>query len=150
MTNSLKCLVAASLVNLISNSLGTWVAFQHHLTAAFGGFLNGQDILRDFLAFNGTALSAPFPFLLIQLVVTGLVLRPARALNFGVIGLIALGLIYTLGQLGEPIVLRMISPGGFDPIQACILTVNVASSLAMLVLGIQVWRMARTSRHGSG
>jgi hypothetical protein len=144
MPKSLKWLVAASLVNLLSNSLGTFVAFQHHLTAAFGGFLNGQDILRDFLTFNGTALSAPFPFLLFQLVPTGLALRPTGARNFGVIGLIALGLIYTFGQLGEPIVLRMISPGGFDLLQAFILIVNVASSSAMFILGIQVWRTARS------
>jgi hypothetical protein len=145
MTQSLKWLVAASVVNLISNSLGTLVAFQYHLTAGFGGLLHGEDMVRDFVTFNGTALSAPLPFLLIQLVLTGLALRPARVGDIGVMGLIVVGALYTLAQLGEPIVLRMISPGGFDLLQAIILMVNEASSLAMLIVGIQIWRSARPS-----
>ena len=67
MTNSLKWLVLASLANLVGNGFGTMLALQHNLTGDFGGWLNGQDVLRDFLVFKGTALSAPLPFMLIQL-----------------------------------------------------------------------------------
>jgi hypothetical protein len=59
MTNSLKWLVLASVTNLVGNVLGTILALQHNLTGDFGGWLNGQNILRDFLTFKGTALSAP-------------------------------------------------------------------------------------------
>ena len=143
MNHPLKWLVLASLTNLVGNVLGTMLALQYNLTGDFGGWLNGQDVLRDFLGFKGTALSAPLPFLLIQLGLTILALRPGRSGRIGVGGLTFVGAIYTIGQLGEPIVFQVWSPGGFDPAQAVVLFVNVASSIAMLVLGIREWRTMR-------
>jgi hypothetical protein len=145
MTNSLKWLVLASLTNLVGNSLGTMLALQHSLAGDFGGWLNGQDVLRDFLTFKGTALSAPLPFLLIQLGLTILALRPGRSGRIGVGGLTFVGAFYTIAQLGELIVFRVWSPGGFDPAQAVVLFMNVASAIAMLVLGIRTWRTMRAS-----
>ena len=145
MTNSLKWLMLASLANLVGNSVGTILALQHNLTAGFGGFIHGQDLLRDFLTFKGTALSAPLPFLLIQLVLIVLALRPGRSGRIGVGELLFVGAFYTIAQLGEPIVLRVWSPGGFDPAQAFVLFVNVASSIAMFVFGIRAWRTMRAS-----
>jgi hypothetical protein len=145
MNTFLKWLLLASLTNLVGNVLGTMLALQHNLTAGFGGFIHGQDVLRDFLTFKGTALSAPLPFLLIQLGLTILALRPARSGRIGVGGLTFVGAFYTIAQLGEPIVLRVWSPGGFDPAQAVVLFVNVASSIAMLVMGIRAWRTMRAS-----
>jgi len=141
MTNSLKWLVLASLTNLVGNSVGTRLALQHNLTGDFGGWLNGQDVLRDFLTTNGTALSAPLPFLLIQL---GLTILGGSG-RIGVGGLTFVGAFYTIAQLGEPIVLRVWSPSGFDPAQASVLFVNVASAIAMFVFGIRAWRTMRAS-----
>ena len=145
MTNSLKWLVLASLTNLVGNSFGTLLALQHNLAGDFGGWLNGQDVLRDFLTFKGTALSAPLPFMLIQLGLTLLALRPGRSGRIGVGGLTFVGAFYTVAQLGEPIVFRVWSPGGFDPAQAVVLFVNVASAIAMFVLGMRTWRTMRAS-----
>ncbi len=145
MNELVKRLVAASLVNLIGNSLGTIVALQRRLPADWGGALNGQDVLRDFLGFKGTALSAPLPFLLIQLALIGLALRADSSGRIGLGGLAFVGLFYALAQVGEPIVWRQLSPGGLDRAQAVILFVNIASSVAMLVFGIQAWRAKRTS-----
>jgi len=145
MTNSLIWLVLASLANLVGNSVGTMLALQHNLTAGFGGFIHCQDLLRDFLTFKGTALSAPLPFLLIQLVLIVLALRPGRSGRIGVGGLTFVGAFYTIAQLGEPIVLRVWSPSGFDPAQAVVLFVNVTSAIAMLVLGIRAWRTMQAS-----
>jgi hypothetical protein len=143
--NSLKWLVVASLVNLVSNVLGAILAVRNNLTADFGGFLSGQDVLRDFLGFKGTALSAPLSFLLIQLVLIILAIRPARLGKIGVGGLLFVGLFYTLAQLGEPIVLQVWSTGGFDPVQVAVLFLNIASAIAMFVLGIQAWKAMRAS-----
>ena len=145
MNTFLKWLLLASLTNLVGNGFGTMLALQHNLTGDFGGWLNGQDVLRDFLTTTGTALSAPLPFLLIQLGLTILALRPGRSGRIGVGGLTFVGAFYTIAQLGEPIVLRLWRPGGFDPAQAVVLFVNVASSIAMLVMGIRAWRTMRTS-----
>lgn len=75
MRNTLRWLVISSILYLVSAGIGTIIAFQQNLTANFGGFLNGQDILKDFLTTNGTALSAPLPFLILQLLFTLLALR---------------------------------------------------------------------------
>ena len=145
MNTFLKWLVLASLANLIGNVLGTILALQHNLVGDFGGWLNGQDVLRDFLGFKGTALSAPLPFMLIQLGLTLLALRPGRSGRIGVGGLTFVGALYTIAQLGEPIVLQVWSPSGFDPAQAVVLFVNVASSISMFVFGIRGWRTRRAS-----
>lgn len=146
MNNPLKWLVTASIVNLLGNCFGTILALQQNLTADWGGSLNGQNILQDFLGFKGTALSAPLSFLLIQLVITGLALQPARAGAIGVGGLTFIGLFYTLAQAGEPILLRQFQSGGFDPIQFLVLVVNIASAITMLVMGVKAWRTMRTSQ----
>jgi len=143
MNTALKWLVLASITNLVGNSFGTVIAFQQNLAADWGGSLNGQDVLRDFLGFKGTALSAPLPFMLIQLMITLLALRPGRSRLIGVAALTFVGLFYTLAQAGEPIVLRLLSPGGFNVAQAIAFIVNEASAVAMLVLGIRAWRRVR-------
>ena len=146
MNSSLKWLVTASIVNLIGNALGTWVALQRGLAADWGGSLNGQNVLQDFLGLKGTALSAPLSFMLIQLFLTWLASRPGRSGAAGIGGLAFIGLFYTLAQAGEPIVLRQLQPGGFDLLPALILLVNLLSAIAMLVTGILAWRARRASR----
>lgn len=146
MSISLKRLVVASFVNLVSNSLGTVIALQQNLAAELGSVPNAQDVLQDFLGLKGTALSAPLSFILIQLALTILTLRPGTPGRIGVGGLTFVGLFYTLAQAGEPIVLRQFSPGGFDFAQFIILLVNISSAIAMLILGIRTWRTMRASQ----
>ena len=150
MINSLKWLVIASLINLVGNAFGAMLALQHNLAGDFGGFLNGQDVLRDFLGLKGTALSAPLSFMLIQLGLTILAQRPARSGSVGVGGLAFVGLFYTLAQAGEPIGLQLLRPGAFDLAQFIVFLVNVASAIAMLVFGIITWRKIRVSAPNTG
>jgi hypothetical protein len=145
-SQTLTSLVIASTVNLVANTLGTILALQHNLPADFGGFLNGQNVLRDFLGFNGTALSAPFPFMLIQLALTFLTLRPGQLKAIGVKGLTFVGALYTVAQLGEPIVLRLLQPRGFDLAQALVLLLALISSTAMFLFGVREWRELRTTQ----
>ena len=130
----------ASLTNLVGNAFGALLALQHNLTGDFGGFLNGQDVLRDFLGLKGTALSAPLSFMLIQLGLIVLAQRPGRSGKVGVGGLAFVGLFYTLAQAGEPIGLQLLRLGAFDLAQFIVFLVNVTSAIAMLVFGIMTWR----------
>jgi hypothetical protein len=144
MHTSLKWLITASLVNLVGNSLGAVISLGQNLAADWGGSLNGQDVLRDFLGFKGTALSAPLSFMLIQLVITLFALRPGRLGKVGVGGLTFIGLFYTLAQIGEPIVLRQFKVGDFDLMQSLTLLRNTGSAIAMLILGIRAGRSRQT------
>lgn len=143
MNTSLKPLVVASIANLVGNSLGTLVALGQNLAADWGGSLNGQNVLRDFLGFKGTALSAPLLFMLIQLAITWLVLRPGQWSRIGIGALTFIGLFYTLAQVGEPIFLQQFQPGKFDLVQFVILLVNIGSAIAMLIFGMKAWRETR-------
>ena len=144
MNTSLKWLVTASIVNVAGNTLGTVVAINRNLAAGLGSVPNSNSVLKDFLGLKGTALSGPLAFMLIQLVLTILALRPGLTWQIGIGGLTFLGLFYTLAQIGEPIVLRQFSPGGFDITQSFILLVNIISAVGMLVFGIMAWRAMRT------
>jgi hypothetical protein len=147
MNTFLKSLVTASVVNLIGNSLGTIVALQHHLAAGLGSVPKSQSVLQDFLGLKGTALSAPLSFMLIQLVLTILLAFRAGPLRrIGIGGLIFFGFFYTLAQVGEPILLRQFSHGGFNFLQSLILLINIFSAAAMLILGVPVWRAKRAVR----
>ena len=135
-------LVLASVCCLLSASVGTWLAIRRHLPAQFGGLMHGEDVVKDFF-WRGTALSAPFPLLLGQLVLTGCVVRGGRIGRAGVRGLTVLGGCYTLGQLGEPIVGRVFKVGAFEPAPALLVVTNMLCSLVMAVFGIRAWNGGR-------
>lgn len=142
--SSLKWLVLASITNLVGNSLGIILAVQNNLIADLGGTLHGEDASRDFIS-SGTALSAPLQFMLIQLAFTVLTLSSGWLRKIGIAGLTFFGLIYTPAQLLERIILRLLSPGGFDLAQFSVYVVNVITAIAMLVFGIWAWRTERKS-----
>lgn len=143
-------LVLASVGCLMSASVGTWLAIQRHLPAQFGGLMHGEDVVKDFFTWRGTALSAPFPMLLGQLLLTGCVVRGGRIGRAGVRGLTLLGGSYTLGQLGEPIVGRVFKVGTFELAPALLVVTNMLCSLVMMVLGIRAWNVGRERKeHGN-
>src|ERR1051325_4639026 len=144
MNTSSKWLVKVSLLNLVSNAIGIVIALQHNLISDLGGSLHGQNVFHDFLTTTGTALSAPLPFMLIQIVLTLLALQTNKSRTIGIIGLSFVGFFYTLAQAGERILFRLLSPGGFDLVQAIVFLVNVASAIAMLVFGIRAWTSRQT------
>jgi hypothetical protein len=139
-STALKGLALSSIGFLASASIGTLLAIAHDLPARFGGLLSGTDVLRDFLLLNGTALSPDLALLLVQLLLIGCVLSAKRISMVGVIGLTALGACYTLGQLGEPIMLHSLTPASFNAEPAAIAVINLVCSTAMFVFGIREWR----------
>lgn len=147
MGRSTKALVLASVSYLISASLGAALAIATHLPAGFGGLLHGNDVARDFLLLNGTALSPDLAMLVAQLVFTVCALRPGLTGMIGVIGLTILGAAYTLGQLGEPIVLHAFAPATFNPLQAALVTANIVLPALMVVFGVRELRQRRRAEN---
>src|SRR5947209_5588233 len=136
-------LVLSSIFTLISASIGTILALRDHLPARFGTLLRGDDVVHDFVTFNGTALSAPLFLLLSQIVFTVLAFRSGKVGMAGVMGLTILGVCYTIGELGEPIFVRTFTPVTFDVILAVVLIANIVFPLMMVVCGVMEWRSRR-------
>jgi hypothetical protein len=144
MNNSpLKWLTVASVINLVSNSLGIVLALQNNLISDLGGSIHGQNVFQDFYTTQGTAISAPLPFMVIQLALTVLASRSGRSRTVGVVGLFLVGLLYTPAQIGERIILKLTSPGGFNLAQFLVYGVNVLTAIAILVLSVWAWRTMR-------
>ncbi len=138
MDSGLRLLVSSSLLYLISGIAGTMLSIRDHLPAQFGGIISGDNVFLDFLTWMGTALSPPLALLLAQVVLTVFVFRPGRV-KVGIVGLTILGAMYTLGQLGEPILGQALSRATFGWVPV-ILVANILFSVLMLVFGAMAWR----------
>jgi hypothetical protein len=136
-------LVFSSIFVLFSASAGTILAIRDHLPARFGGILHGDDVVQDFITFNGTALSAPLFLLLGQIVFTVLVFKRGKIGMAGVMGLTVLGVCYIFGQLGEPILVRTFSQATFNVTLLVVLIANIVFPLMMAVFGVMEWRSRR-------
>jgi hypothetical protein len=143
-SNWLKALVLASVCYLMSASLGAALSIVIHLPARFGGLLHSDDVLRDFLLINGTALSPNLTLLLVQVVLTGYAVRAGRAGMVGVLGLVVLGVIYALGQVGEPITGQALAPTAVNLAQALV-AANILFPVLMILLGVLEWRRRQTA-----
>jgi len=148
MNTSLKWLALASLTHLVGNILGTVIVPPRNLAAKFGGLIDGQVSLGDFLSTFGTVMSVPIAVWLIQLGLTLLALRPGWSGRIGVGGLIFVGAFYTITGLGTGIVL-LLSAGGVDRQQTIAFWMNVPLTIAMMVLGINAWKTIRVASTAS-
>ena len=140
MKNYLRSLGIVSLFHLLSASLGTALAVREDLPAEFGGFLRGHNVFKDFIFGSGTALSPPLFMLVLQVVFLILLTRREALRRIGLIGLIVLGGLYFLGQLGEPVLWRLFTPGGFDWLRAILVAANLLLPLLMVYFGLRASR----------
>ncbi len=143
MTKTRYGLILSSACCLISASVGTLLAVRAHLSANFAGLLHGYNVVNDFLTWRGTALSAPFSLLLIQLVLTIGVLSGGWIGRVGVVGLTILGACYIIGQLGEPIVEQAFNALTSNLLPALIIITNILTAIIMMVFGIIEWRSSK-------
>lgn len=140
MSRSVKRLVILSLLYLLSAAIGVTLSVQENLPAEFGGFLHGKDILSDFIAGPGTALTPPLVLLGIQIALTALLHRKESLQRIGAGGLMVLGLLYFFGQLGEPITWRNLTFAGFHLEQALVIAANLLLPLLMSLSGLILLR----------
>jgi hypothetical protein len=102
--------------------------------------VTGDDVLKGFLGWDGTALSAPLPFLVGQVILTVLLFGRGWIGMVGVVGLTVAGFVFTLGQLAEPIVRRAFNPATGDVMPALLVVLNLIASALLLVFGVIEWR----------
>src|SRR4051794_40953809 len=143
MDRASRNLIVASALYLASTAVGTALSIAYDLPARAAGILNGYDVPVDFVTLTGTALSPPLFMLVAQVVFTVFLFRHGQVGRAGVGRLTVLGILYTAGQLVEPIVYTMFNPATFDPLVALVVLCNLAFGAAMAVLGAIAWRSTR-------
>jgi hypothetical protein len=108
---------------LVSSVAGTVIAIKRDERAAFAGLpMSTGSPSKDFLIGCGTALSPP-AVMLVALV--GLMRTRRRRL------IRALGVAFTIGQLGEPITWRTMRAPTRDPLVMTIVAANIALPMLM-------------------
>ena len=131
---SSRQLVLTSMLYLSSAGAGGAIAIKQDLPADFAGIVRGDDVTRDFLTWKGTALSPPLAMLLVQGMLTVIAARRGRMGTLGLVGLAVLGASYTIGMLGERILLRVFKPAIFDPVRAIVVAANLVLPSLMTAL----------------
>lgn len=135
MGHGIKPLVVASALYFANASMGAKIALDEELPAEFAGIRTGKPVVVDFLTWFGTALSPPLPMMLAHAALTALALRGEKAGRLGVKGLTALGALFTIGMLGEPITYRALRPRTVDPLKAALITGNIVFPILMALFG---------------
>jgi hypothetical protein len=128
-------LVVVSIALLVFWAVATLVAVQAGWPAEFGGLGDPNDVSGEW-ASRGTLVSPPLLPMVLQALLT-LVVFVDRRVPVGLAGLAlaALGALYTIGGLGEPL-----DPARSDPPAALywgLKAVGVAGGLALVVTGVE-------------
>jgi hypothetical protein len=124
-----------SALYLVAASIGAAMALREDLPGEFAGRTSGHNASADF--FRGTALSPGLAMLLAQSILTVLSTRAGKVGTAGVAGLTVLGAGVTAGMLGEPLTYRVLSPKGFDPPKAALVSALIVVPSLMTVLGVK-------------
>lgn len=134
----------ASAAYMISSGAGAAVAIHENLPSEFGGTEYGGSVRRQFLLLPGTALSPPLGGMLTHAACNVLASRPGKLGKIGVIGLIAHGVFFTVGMLGEPITYKVLNPRTFNLPKATIVVSNIVLPALMIKYGL---RALKGNRH---
>ena len=146
MASPLRRLILASVLCLANLGIGAAIALREELPAEFEGKRSGKSARDDFLTGSGTALSPPLVMFIVQALWIGLAPRPGRLGTLGVAGLTLNGCLFTVGMLGEPIPLKVLTPRTFDPPKATLAAGNIVLSLLMILSGVTELARRRASR----
>ena len=137
-------LVVASIAVLVFWAVATLVAVQAGWPAEFGGLGDPNDVSGEW-AVRGTLVSPPLAPMIAQALLTLLVLVDRRpALGLAGLGLAALGALYVIGGLGEPL-----EPARSDPpagLYWALKGVGVFGGLALVVTGVETVAAAIRNR----
>lgn len=142
-----RLLVLASAAQLAAGAAGMTIAIQRRRAYHFLFLRGSPDTVGRDSVLLGTALSAPMPMLVTQLVATVAVAQ-RRCDSLAATMLSALGAAMVPGYLGEAIVRERIRPGGWDRLESPTAVAGLALAAAMA--GVAASFRAQERRSGPG
>ena len=139
----MRSLLAATVLVLAVAAIGTSIAIQQGLPAEFGGRGDPDNVAGEFIT-RGTAMSPPLTTLLVLVGAVALCLRRDLLAKLGLVGIIVLGVLFTIGGLAEPN-----DPQGSSvpaALHGVLKFLGVAASITMALLALRelVGRFVRT------
>ena len=141
-------LVTSSVLYIAFALMGAVVAIVENRPAE-AGLSSSLPVWQAFLYGNGTAMSAPLYWLIAQAILTALAPRRDRWGTAGVVGLIVVGLLFSVFGALEPIALEVFSPNTFDLLKAIIVAGGIVLAFLMMVFGaLELMRRRRSKRPG--
>jgi hypothetical protein len=126
-----------SALYLLAATIGAAMSIRENRSGEFAGRTSGRSASADFFWGTGTAFSPGLAMLLAQSILTMLSTRAGKVGAAGVAGLTVLGAGATVGMLGEPMAYRVLSPKGFDPPKAALVSALIVVPSLMTVLGVR-------------
>lgn len=132
---ALKGLITSSVLYIVIISIGAAVAIAETRPAAALSS-SSMPVWQAFLVGNGTAMSPPLYWLIAQAILTALASRRDRWGDGSIVGLIVVGLLFSVFGVLEPIVLEIFNPKTFDLLKAIIVAGGVVLAFLLMVFGI--------------
>jgi hypothetical protein len=142
----LRSPIPAAIAVVALSAIGTAVAVAEHLPYGFGGHGHANDVWGDFVSGNGTALSPPWPALVIVVVLALLTSRVGRVGSAARIGLTIGAGAFLIGILGEPLTHRVLNPAHLEPFKAVLVALGLIASLTMGLTAARGIRGTRTDQ----
>jgi hypothetical protein len=144
----LKRLITSSVLYIGIILIGAVIAIIENLPAEAAGLNSNAPVWQGFLYGNGTAMSPPIYWLIVQAILTALAPRRGLWGTVGIIGLIVTGLLFSIFGALEPIALKIFNPSTFDLFKVIIVT-GIILAFLMVVFGIlELVRRSRSKRLG--
>ena len=134
----------ASIAYLLVASTGAVIGARENRVADFAGIKMGQRISVPWVMLWGTALSPPVLLMAVQSALTLIHLQGGKQRRGASAALSVIGLGYTIGALGEPVVYESLSLRTFSPRNAALVCALVGLPLAMSLLGLKEMRGRQT------
>jgi len=132
----LKLLIISSILYIVISIIATGMAISENRPAEFGGTSTNLSVVQDFLYGQGTAMSPPLYWLVIQALLTIIATRRNFWGVVGVTGLAIFGLLSGIGALGEPIIKEIFSLATFDLVKVIVQAGMIAIPFLFMAFAI--------------
>jgi hypothetical protein len=133
--------VGLSAAYIASALSGTHIAFRDNLPERCLGIDFHRSVRSDFYTGGGTAFSPGLPMLLVQAVVTGMTAGPAMTSRKATHALAVGGVLYSAGQLCEPMTYRVLAhPRTAPRDRLAVVVSNIVVPTGMAVAAVRALR----------
>jgi hypothetical protein len=136
MPRALRWLMTSSVLYIVIVSIGAVIAIVENRPPEAWGTSNSLPVWQAFLVGSGTAMSPPLYWLIAQAILTAVAPRRDRWGGASIIGLILMGLLFSIFGALEPIVLEILNPETFSLLKAIVVAGGVVLAFLMVVFGI--------------